>query len=166
MRTQGEDLEVGSTASQESVGDHIPSPTNDAGPGSKKGIPRPELDKEKEEAEKRASTLSMSLGEIGLLDRCDHDVETGAVNETTSPAPAEAGNSLGNRSLSQANRASMETEPLQQATLQTALASATATTYEEPINQMVDDDELELAEPRQKKEMKILPIDGIISLGR
>lgn len=142
------------------MADHIPSSTNDAGPGSKEGNSGPELDKEKDEVEKRASTLSMSSGEIVVLDRCDHDIGERAANETTSPAPSDAGNSFGDRSPSQVNRASMETEPLQQATLQTA------TTHEEPINQMMDDDELELAEPRQKEEMKILPIDGIISSGR
>lgn len=56
----------------------------------------------------------------------------------------------------------MEIESLQQAALQTSLTTAIATTYEGSISEMVDDDELELAEPRQK-EMKILPIDGIIS---
>lgn len=165
-RTRGEDLEVGNTTSQESVADQIPSSTSDAGSGSQEGNSGPELDKEKDEAEKRASTLSMSSGEIVVLDRWDHDIGERAANETTSPAPSDAGNPLGDRSPSQVNRASMETEPLQQGTLQTGLASATATTHQESINQMVDDDELELAEPRQKEEMKILPIDGIISSGR
>lgn len=145
------------------MADHIPSSTNDAGPGSKEGNSGPELDKEKDEAEKRASTLSMSSREIVVLDRCDYDIGERAASETTSPAPSDAGNSLGDRSPSQVNRASMETEPLHQATLQTSQASAAATTHEEP---MMDDDELELAEPRQKEEMKILPIDGIISSGR
>lgn len=164
-RTSGEDLEARNTTSQESVADHIPSSTNDAGPGSKEGNSGPELDKEKDEAEKRASTLSMSSGEIVILDRFDHDIGERPANET-SPAPSDAGTSFGDRSPSQVNRASMEIEPLQQATLQTGQASATVTTHEEPINQMMDDDELELAEPRQKEEMKILPIDGIISSGR
>lgn len=158
-RTRGEDLEVANTTSQESVADQIPSSTSDAGPGSQEGNSGPELDKEKDEAEKRVSTLSMSSGEIVVLDRWDHDIGERAANETTSPAPSDAGNPLGDRSPSQVNRASMDT-------LQTGLASATATTHQEPINQMVDDDELELAEPRQKEEMKILPIDGIISSGR
>lgn len=154
--------------SQDSAADHIPSSTNDSGPSSKEGIPGSELDKEKEEMEKSASTLSMSSEEILVLDRYDdHDTERGAADRTTSPDPSEVGNFPEGRSPSQAHRASMDTESLHQATHQIDLASATSTTYEESsINHMVEDDELELAEPRQKEEMKIPPIDGIISSRR
>lgn len=160
-------MEAGTSASLDSAANHIPSSTNDEGPSSKEGIFGSELDKEKEEMEKSASTLSMSSEEIVVLDRYDHDTEREAANRTTSPGPFEMGNFPEGRSPSQAHRASIDTESLQQDTVQTDLASATATTHEESsINQMVEDDELELAEPRQKEEMKILPIDGIISSGR
>lgn len=137
---------------------HIPSSKIDAGPGSNEGISGLEIDKEKE-VEKCASKESN-------VDRYDREAENGYANETTSPAASEAGNSHRDRSPSQANRTPMEMDSLQQATLQTGLASATAATHEENIDQMTDDDGSELTEPRQKEEMKILPIDRIISSGR